>query len=164
MGAHFQCIALETILPTLQLPPAPAALAGPVKAWQSPLSIPNWEPLPGERNPMFLEKRVYQGSSGRVYPLPFIDRIADAPVDRAWQAIHLENEYLRVLILPELSERPEVEIAAGFADCSLLVLRWGEASLAEVNELLGGSTTLAQRLFGAVFTADTGRGFARYNG
>lgn len=102
MGAHFQCIALETILPTLQLPPAPAALAGPVKAWQSPLSIPTWEPLPGERNPMFLEKRVYQGSSGRVYPLPFIDRIADAPVDRAWQAIHLENEYLRVLILPEL--------------------------------------------------------------
>lgn len=71
---------------------------------------------------------------------------------------------LIVLILPELSERPEVEIAAGFADCSLLVLRWGEASLAEVNELLGGSTTLAQRLFGAVFTADTGRGFARYNG
>lgn len=105
MGAHFQCIALETILPTLQLPPAPAALAGPVKAWQSPLSIPNWEPLPGERNPMFLEKRVYQGSSGRVYPLPFIDRIADAPVDRAWQAIHLENEYLRVLILPELGGR-----------------------------------------------------------
>ncbi len=105
MGAHFQCIALETILPTLQLPPAPAALAGPVKAWQSPLSIPTWEPLPGERNPMFLEKRVYQGSSGRVYPLPFIDRIADAPVDRAWQAIHLENEYLRLLILPELGGR-----------------------------------------------------------
>ncbi len=92
-------------MPTLQLPPAPAELAGPVKAWQSPLSIPTWEPLPGERNPMFLEKRVYQGSSGRVYPLPFIDRIADAPVDRAWQAIHLENEYLRLLILPELGGR-----------------------------------------------------------
>ncbi len=101
----FQRIALEMILPTLQLPPAPADLAGPVKAWQSPISIPTWEPLPGERNPMFLEKRVYQGSSGRVYPLPFIDRIADAPIDRAWQAIHLENEYLRVMILPEIGGR-----------------------------------------------------------
>ena len=27
---------------------------------------------------MFLETRVYQGSSGNVYPLPFIDRIATA--------------------------------------------------------------------------------------
>ena len=92
-------------MPTLQLPPAPADLAGPVKAWRCSVSIPTWEPLPGERNPMFLEKRVYQGSSGRVYPLPFIDRIADAPIDRPWQAIHLENEYLRVMILPELGGR-----------------------------------------------------------
>lgn len=71
---------------------------------------------------------------------------------------------LIVLILPGLSEHPEVEIAAGFADCALLVLRWGEASVSEVTELLGGSTTLAPRLFGAAFTAETGRGFARYNG
>ena len=69
-----------------------------------------------------------------------------------------------MLILPDLSERPEVEIAAGFADCALLILRWGETSVSEVSELLGGSTTLAPRLFGAVFTAETGRGFARYNG
>lgn len=93
------------ILPTLQLPPAPETIAGPLKVWQSALSIPTWEPLPGERNPMFLEKRVYQGSSGRVYPLPFVDRIADAPVDHVWQAVHMENEYLRVLILPELGGR-----------------------------------------------------------
>jgi len=95
-------------LSTLQLPPAPEDLTGPVKAWPGAVSIPTWEPLPGERNPMFLEKRVYQGSSGSVYPLPFIDRIADAPVDRLWQAIHLENEYLRVMILPELGGRIHV--------------------------------------------------------
>ncbi|RCW79650.1 GumC family protein [Paracoccus lutimaris] len=70
---------------------------------------------------------------------------------------------LILLILPELAERPEVEIAAGFADCSLLVLRWGEASVNEVTELLGSSSTLAPRLFGAVFTAETSRGFSRYN-
>ena len=32
-----------------------------------------------DKNPMFLEKRVYQGSSGKVYPLLFTDRIAEKP-------------------------------------------------------------------------------------
>ena len=57
---------------------------------------------------MFLESRVYQGSSGRVYPLPFIERIEHEPVQRGWQAVHLENEYLRVMILPELGGRIHV--------------------------------------------------------
>ena len=54
---------------------------------------------------MFLEKRVYQGSSGKVYPLPFTDRIAEKPVDRKWKAVWLENEFLRVLVLPEIGGR-----------------------------------------------------------
>lgn len=54
---------------------------------------------------MFLEKRVYQGSSGKVYPLPFTDRIAEKPVDRKWKAIWIENEFLRVLVLPEIGGR-----------------------------------------------------------
>ena len=54
---------------------------------------------------MFLEKRVYQGSSGRVYPLPFTDRIAEKPTPRRWQAIWIENEFLRVLLLPEIGGR-----------------------------------------------------------
>ena len=54
---------------------------------------------------MFLEKRVYQGSSGRVYPLPFTDRIAETPVPRKWKALWLENEFLRVLVLPEIGGR-----------------------------------------------------------
>ena len=54
---------------------------------------------------MFLEKRVYQGSSGRVYPLPFTDRIAEKPVPRAWEALFLENDYLEVMLLPALGGR-----------------------------------------------------------
>jgi len=54
---------------------------------------------------MFLEKRVYQGSSGKVYPLPFTDRISETKVDHQWQAIWLENEFMRVLVLPELGGR-----------------------------------------------------------
>jgi formate hydrogenlyase transcriptional activator len=60
----------------LKLPNAPADQAGPVKVWTEAVMIPAYHPLPPDKNPMFLEKRVYQGSSGRVYPLPFADRIA----------------------------------------------------------------------------------------
>ncbi len=69
------------------------------------VTLPTYEPQAPDKNPMFLEKRVYQGSSGKVYPLPFIDRIAEKPAPRAWDAIHLENEFLYVLILPELGGR-----------------------------------------------------------
>jgi tetratricopeptide (TPR) repeat protein len=57
---------------------------------------------------MFLESRVYQGSSGAVYPLPFIDRIAMEPTERSWRALHIENEYLRVMVLPEIGGRIHV--------------------------------------------------------
>jgi tetratricopeptide (TPR) repeat protein len=67
--------------------------------------LPTYLPLPPDRNPMFLEKRVYQGSSGSVYPLPFTDRIAEKPMDRPWRGVWIENEYLRALILPEIGGR-----------------------------------------------------------
>ncbi len=89
----------------VELPEAPATLAGPVRAWSTPLVIPTYEPAPADRNPMFLEKRVFQGSSGRVYPLPFFDRIAPELREKSWTALHIENEYLRVTVLPELGGR-----------------------------------------------------------
>lgn len=90
------------------LPDAPPDQRGAVKAWMQPVVIPTYRPLPPDRNPMFLEKRVYQGSSGRVYPLPFTDRIADKPVDQEWQAVHIENDYLRLMILPQIGGRIHV--------------------------------------------------------
>jgi tetratricopeptide (TPR) repeat protein len=89
----------------LQLPQSPAGLTGPVKAWWQDVVVPTYQPAPADRNPMFLEKRVYQGSSGRVYPLPYIDRIAEEKTDQSWRAVHIENEFLRLMILPELGGR-----------------------------------------------------------
>ncbi len=77
----------------------------PVSVRRGELVLPTYLPAAPDKHPMFLEKRVYQGSSGKVYPLPFTDRIADTPVTRAWKAVWLENEYLRVLVLPELGGR-----------------------------------------------------------
>lgn len=79
-----------------------------MKAWAEPVDILTYAPMPPDKNPMFLENRVYQGSSGRVYPLPFIDRISTTPELRSWQAIHLENEFLRIMVLPEIGGRIHV--------------------------------------------------------
>ena len=38
--------------------------------------IPTYPAPPPEPNPMFFEKRVNQGASGRVYPNPFTDRLS----------------------------------------------------------------------------------------
>jgi tetratricopeptide (TPR) repeat protein len=57
---------------------------------------------------MFLEKRVYQGSSGRVYPNPFTDRVSDERLDLPWEALHLENEFIRLMLLPGLGGRIHV--------------------------------------------------------
>jgi tetratricopeptide (TPR) repeat protein len=72
------------------------------------LVIPTYLPAPPDKNPMFLEKRVYQGSSGKVYPLPFTDRIAEEPIDRKWKAIWIENEFILALVLPEIGGRIHV--------------------------------------------------------
>jgi tetratricopeptide (TPR) repeat protein len=80
-------------------------VAGDAVAWAEDVVIPTYEPHPPSRLPMYLDHRVYQGSSGRVYPLPFVEGVAQQAVERSWRAIHLENRYLRLTVLPELGGR-----------------------------------------------------------
>ena len=93
----------------LTLPPVPAhqAEAG-VAAWSEPIVVDTYLPGEPDRYPAFLDARVYQGSSGRVFPLPFHERIADEKQPHTWQAVHLENEWLRLVVLPELGGRLHV--------------------------------------------------------
>ena len=76
-----------------------------VKIWEEQIVIPTYEVGSPDKNPLFLEKRVYQGSSGKIYPYPSIQEISREKTDHAWNAVWLENEYLRVMILPELGGR-----------------------------------------------------------
>lgn len=75
------------------------------KVWVEKIIIPTYEIGEAEKNPMFLDKRVYQGSSGKVYPYPTIESISDIKIDKEYEAVYLENEYLKVMILPELGGR-----------------------------------------------------------
>lgn len=76
-----------------------------VNAWEEKIIIPTYKIGEADKNPMFLEKRVYQGSSGVVYPYPVIDKVYDEKYDKEYTALYLENEYLKVMILPELGGR-----------------------------------------------------------
>jgi tetratricopeptide (TPR) repeat protein len=79
--------------------------SSPVRVRREPVIIPTYTPHAAEKSPMFLERRVYQGSSGRVYPLPCVERFADRKEDRSYDAVHIENEFIEVMILPELGGR-----------------------------------------------------------
>ena len=76
-----------------------------IKAWREIVTIPTYEIGKAEKNPIFLEKRVYQGSSGVVYPYPVIESIANEPTPHDWNVVFLENEYIKVMVMPELGGR-----------------------------------------------------------
>jgi tetratricopeptide (TPR) repeat protein len=94
----------------ITLPDAPEALRAALHesraiAWTQPLAIRTHEPADPSPYPMYLDNRVYQGSSGKVYPIPFTESVSGESALREWQAVHLENRYLRLVILPELGGR-----------------------------------------------------------
>ncbi|MFL5747306.1 MAG: DUF5107 domain-containing protein, partial [Niastella sp.] len=79
-----------------------------VKVWQENITIPTYGIGAPDKNPMFFEKRVYQGSSGVVYPHPVIEKIYDEKQDKTYNGLFLENEYLKIMILPELGGRVQM--------------------------------------------------------
>ena len=79
--------------------------ASEVRAWEEIVMLPTYGIGKEEKNPIFLEKRVYQGSSGSVYPYPVVEKVEDEKHDRPWRAFFIENEYIKLMILPELGGR-----------------------------------------------------------
>jgi len=76
-----------------------------IQSTRTKITIPTYGLGKPEMNPMFFEKRVYQGSSGKVYPLPFIDKVFEQKTDKKYDAAILENEYIRLVMLPEIGGR-----------------------------------------------------------
>lgn len=72
------------------------------KIWKENINIPTYGVGKENKNPMFFENRTYQASSGKVYPYPIIDTLTNKKSDKNYIGIYLENEYIKVLILPEI--------------------------------------------------------------
>lgn len=76
-----------------------------VRVWEEQIVLPTYKPAAPEKSPLFLENRAYQGSTGKVYPMPVTEKISDEKEDVEYHAIYMENDYLLVMILPELGGR-----------------------------------------------------------
>lgn len=81
-----------------------------VRIWVERITLATYRIGEPNKNPMFLEKRVYQGSSGVVYPYPVIDRIYDVKVDQTYEAVYLENRWIQIMVLPELGGRVQMAL------------------------------------------------------
>lgn len=70
------------------------------RVWEAPLAIPTYELNPPNPYPALLD---WQRRKWRpVYPYPFLDSLGSEKTNKTWKAVYLENEYLKVTVLPEL--------------------------------------------------------------
>ena len=70
------------------------------RVWEAPLVIPTYELNPPNPYPALLD---WQRRKWRpVYPYPFQDSLGNKPTDKTWKAVYLENEFLKVTVLPDL--------------------------------------------------------------
>jgi tetratricopeptide (TPR) repeat protein len=76
-----------------------------VRVEESTMTLPTYAPGPYDKNPVFYTGRVYQGAQGRVYPYPLQDVLHDEKKEKKYTALLLENEYLRMSLLPEIGGR-----------------------------------------------------------
>ncbi|MFL6428499.1 MAG: DUF5107 domain-containing protein, partial [Acidobacteriaceae bacterium] len=68
-----------------------------VRGWQGTITIPTYELGPPDPNPPFALVNPHP-----VYPYPMLDDLTDERVPKTYRAIYLENQYLKITILPEL--------------------------------------------------------------
>ncbi len=81
------------------------ALGASVKVAERDEVIPTYLAGEPEPNPMFYFGRNSQGAEGRVYPYPLYDKLTGVKSNKVYRVVWLENEYVRIGILPEIGGR-----------------------------------------------------------
>jgi tetratricopeptide (TPR) repeat protein len=78
---------------------AAAHVSGAVKAWEEQVVMPSWEVGPPERHAIFDDPKH------DIYPYTLQETLTARRADKSYTGVYLENEYIRVLVLPELGGR-----------------------------------------------------------
>src|SRR5574337_1301861 len=71
-----------------------------VRAWQGQIDLPTYLPGDEDPNPPFP-----LAGRHRVYPYTMLDDLTDRRETKTYQAVFLENEFLKATILPEMGGR-----------------------------------------------------------
>ncbi len=100
----FALIALFAVFLALSIPLAAADVPA-AKVWETTIVIPTYLAGDPEPNPMFYFGRSSQGAQAPVYPYPMYDILTGKKADKTYKIVYLENEYLRIGILPEIGGR-----------------------------------------------------------
>ena len=72
---------------------------------KKPLVLPTYPVGAPDINPIYFTGRTYQGAQGHIYPYAQLDQLTDNQVDKSYEALYVENEYVNVCVLPEIGGR-----------------------------------------------------------
>ena len=85
---------------------APGLTGAPsTKAWEETIVLPTYKVAPPDPNPRFYSGRTYQGARATFYPYPVSDQMTERREDQKYRAVYLENDFIKVAVLPELGGR-----------------------------------------------------------
>lgn len=82
-----------------------ASAQSPVRIWEERINLPTYRLNAADLNPMFYKHESYQGAQKRIYPYPVLDGVTDIREQQKYKALYLENDYIRLSILPEIGGR-----------------------------------------------------------
>lgn len=78
---------------------------GPVKMWEGTIDLPTYRVSAPEKAPLFERDFAYQRAKRGVYPYAMNDNPTNVKVDSTHRALFLENDYLKVCVLPDIGGR-----------------------------------------------------------
>ena len=76
-----------------------------VKVYEEKIHIPTYLLGEAEKNPVFYTPQNYQGAQEHVYPYANLNKLTDQKENKEYNALILENEYVKICVLPELGGR-----------------------------------------------------------
>ncbi|MRI00084.1 DUF5107 domain-containing protein [Kriegella sp. EG-1] len=76
-----------------------------VKVFEGKEIIPTYQKGPDEKSPIFYTGRGVQGAQGKVYPYPSQTKLVSTLSDVTYDMVYLENEYIKVKVLPQFGGR-----------------------------------------------------------
>lgn len=78
---------------------------GTVKVWEETITLPTYFTDLPEECPVFFQHKSYQGASRVAYPYPVQDRLSMVRGTKEYRGLFLENEYVKLCVLPEIGGR-----------------------------------------------------------
>lgn len=103
MSMKIRIVTLTLLLTALAVPSNASDDA--VKAYEGTISMPTYLLRPAEKAPVFERDYAYQRARRSVYPYPLNDNLTQERRDSVYKCLYLENEYVKLCIIPQLGGR-----------------------------------------------------------